>query len=119
MEEKDLEKVATGEAHARFAEYWFAFLGYVALLAVLHAVYLKTDHMLLLALEIFSYVLLFRWVEYRLARFITFNFPTADATKRSKVRLHHVTISIGAASTITPLVAIGVIYLVGQIVEIQ
>lgn len=70
--------LGTYEAHAKLAEAWFTYLGFVAATAIFHAAAEKTNDTSLIVLKWACYFLLFGWVQFKINKLIWFLYPPAD-----------------------------------------
>ena len=113
MDRNTAIKIITGEAHAKLAEGWFKFLGFVALTAVFHAAAAKTDHLILEALKWICYIFLFRWTNFKIDQLIWLLFPSTNpVSKRRKEK--NVIISVFISTMIMLFVYFLVLFLINS-----
>lgn len=70
-------KIALGQAQSILAEAWFAYLGFLTLTAVFHAVAEKSGIVGFLIFKWLCYLALWRWVMFKVDSFIWVLFPQA------------------------------------------
>jgi len=101
MHEDTLKKIGTGEAHAVVAEAWFTFLGFLAATAVVQTAEQKSGDVSLSAIKWISYVLLFRWVNYKVNQLIWLHFPSVEPENTRNLAMRQVALSSAVSGAIT------------------